>query len=97
MEDGFLRSVDLGANHSLPLSLNFDTKTLYFNAQEPSDLEVLLNTYDFSSDYELMEKAKKMKDKLLETNISKYNNTNEINLDLIYGEKTKKEFWLLVK
>ena len=39
-----------------------------------------------------MEKAKKMKDKLLETNISKYNNTNEINLDLIYGEKQKKNF-----
>ena len=54
VEDGFLRSVDLGKNHSMPYSLAFDHGGLYFNANTPSDLENLLQNYDFGANKKLI-------------------------------------------
>ncbi|MDC7919685.1 hypothetical protein OIU05_27780, partial [Escherichia coli] len=88
VEDGFLRSVGLGAAHTPPLSLNFDSKTLYFNAREESDLESILNTFEF--DHELLERARNLKEKLIDSGLSKYNNAEPIDINLIYGEKKRK-------
>lgn len=88
VEDGFLRSVGLGAAHTPPLSLNFDSKTLYFNAREESDLESLLNTFDF--DEKLLERGRNFKEKLIKSGISKYNNSNPIDINAIYGLKSGK-------
>jgi capsular polysaccharide export protein len=42
IEDGFLRSVGLGADLTQPLSLAVDTQGLYYDASRPSDLECIL-------------------------------------------------------
>lgn len=43
LEDGFLRSLDLGCKGAQPLSLVVDHTGIYYDATEPSDLENLLN------------------------------------------------------
>ncbi len=42
VEDGFLRSKDLGAKLVPPLSLVLDRSGIYFDPTEPSDLEALI-------------------------------------------------------
>ena len=73
MEDGFLRSVGLGANHVLPYSLCIDSRGLYFDPRTPSDLEHILQTYDFAADPELLPRAKAARERIVETGLSKYN------------------------
>jgi capsular polysaccharide export protein len=58
VEDGFLRSFNPGALHRKPFSLVFDSKSIYFNANEPSDIENYLNTYDFNKENNLLQQAK---------------------------------------
>lgn len=48
VEDGFLRSVGLGAELTRPLSWVADRRGLYYDATRPSDLEVLLQTTRFA-------------------------------------------------
>ena len=43
LEDGFLRSVDLGSNGAAPLSLVADDQGIHFDATKPSRLEAILN------------------------------------------------------
>lgn len=90
VEDGFIRSVSLGATKALPLSLTFDSKTPYFNSREESDLEVLLNTYDFQSQPELITRSRRMIDSLIHSGISKYNHAKTVDIEEVYGIKTKK-------
>lgn len=73
MEDGFVRSVELGANHSTPYSLVVDAKGLYFNPREPSELEDILNTDQRLQDPEFLAKARKHLDFIVEANLTKYN------------------------
>ncbi len=90
VEDGFVRSVGLGSARTLPFSLNFDTRTPYFNAQEPSDLETLLNTYDFKRDPELLDRARVLMEKILALKMSKYNHAKPVSVSDIYGPKQQK-------
>lgn len=94
-EDGFIRSIGLGSKHVLPMSLVFDKKGLYFDATRPSELEHLLNTYDFKADNALMDRALKLKEKLLSAEISKYNNTVNIDTSSVYGDKKKKRILVI--
>lgn len=48
LEDGFLRSVGLGAQFAQPLSWVMDFKYLYFNANGPSRLEQILQHHPFT-------------------------------------------------
>jgi capsular polysaccharide export protein len=73
MEDGFIRSVELGANHSTPYSLVVDSKGLYFNPREPSELEDILNSDPRLRDPEFLRRARKHRDFILESNLTKYN------------------------
>jgi capsular polysaccharide export protein len=73
VEDGFIRSVQLGALHVPPLSLAFDHQDMYFVADSPTDLEHLLSTYDFDRDVELMSRARAAIQLILQTGLSKYN------------------------
>ncbi|MDP5211232.1 capsular polysaccharide biosynthesis protein [Microbulbifer sp. 2205BS26-8] len=70
-EDGFLRSVGLGADLVAPISLVFDARGIYFDAHCSSDLEILLNKKEFS--LTLINRAKKLQKMILEKGISKYN------------------------
>ncbi|MCS0790782.1 hypothetical protein NX021_21880 [Cytobacillus firmus] len=95
IEDGFIRSVELGASKSTPISLCIDSKALYYDATKSSDLEDLLNEYDFNSDKDLMARAVNCMEMLRELNISKYNNVDLKNIDLVYGKKLKKRILVI--
>ncbi|MCY6578849.1 capsular polysaccharide biosynthesis protein [Actinobacillus pleuropneumoniae] len=71
MEDGFIRSVGLGSNLVAPLSLVIDDLGIYFNAQTPSRLEEILLHQEFSEQDLVL--AKKLRNRLIEANIGKYN------------------------
>jgi capsular polysaccharide export protein len=71
MEDGFLRSAELGSAHTTPYSLVLDGRGLYYNPQTPSDLEEILNHHEFN-DKELSD-AKYCMDLMQELRLSKYN------------------------
>jgi capsular polysaccharide export protein len=73
VEDGFIRSNSLGSDLTQPYSLVIDSQGIYFDPTQPSDLEKLLQTYDFESDIQLLERAKHVIDYLVENKLSKYN------------------------
>lgn len=71
MEDGFVRSVGLGVDLVPPISLVLDSRGIYFDATQSSDLEYILNYYDF--DQFILKRAEAVKLKIIKNNISKYN------------------------
>lgn len=73
VEDGFIRSSALGASHSTPYSLVFDSAGLYYDCTRPSDIENILNTYDFGSDPVLLKQAEAVLGEVTEWKVSKYN------------------------
>lgn len=73
VEDGFIRSVKLGSDLTMPYSLIFDKTGIYFNAEGPSDLENLLNS-DLNFNDSLRGKGEKLIKILRRDGISKYNN-----------------------
>ena len=72
LEDGFLRSLDLGCKGAQPLSLVVDHTGIYYDAGEPSDLENLLNASGWETP-ELMESARRAMRDIIRHNLSKYN------------------------
>ncbi|MBF0122411.1 MAG: capsular polysaccharide biosynthesis protein [Candidatus Omnitrophica bacterium] len=75
VEDGFLRSVGLGVNHVRPLSWVIDTRGIYYDPTQVSDLEHILQTYTF--DEVLLKRAKALRLRLVEAGLSKYNISTE--------------------
>ncbi|EAH7188035.1 capsular polysaccharide biosynthesis protein [Campylobacter lari] len=72
LEDGFLRSLNLGIDNSPSFSIVKDEVGIYYDATAPSKLENILNTYKFS--YEELEQAKKVIELIKTEKLSKYNN-----------------------
>ncbi len=72
LEDGFLRSLDLGCKGAQPLSLVVDHTGIYYDAGEPSDLENLLNSSGWETP-ELMDSARRAMRDIIRHNLSKYN------------------------
>jgi glycosyltransferase involved in cell wall biosynthesis len=71
VEDGFIRSVGLGADLVAPLSWVFDTRGIYFDATQPSDLEHLLQTKQYTpSD---IARAAALRVQLVKLGLTKYN------------------------
>jgi len=71
MEDGFLRSVGLGANLIAPVSWVVDRRGLYYDAVGPSDLEALLATHAFSEVER--QRGAALRQRLVGAAITKYN------------------------
>lgn len=71
VEDGFLRSVGLGADLVHPLSWVIDGRGLHYDARRPSDLEHLLAEGDF--DEVLLRRARALREQLVAHALSKYN------------------------
>lgn len=71
LEDGFLRSVGLGADLVRPLSWVVDTRGMYYDATRPSDLEHLLQTTDF--DVPIQARANALRQALVRSGLTKYN------------------------
>ncbi len=83
LEDGFIRSVGLGVGGSPSFSTVEDDTGIYYDATRSSTLENILNTYDFSSDDELMVKASEAIELIKKYHISKYNDSPDIDNSLI--------------
>lgn len=71
LEDGFVRSVGLGSDFIPPRSVVLDSRGIYFDPSQPSDLEVLLNETCFTAE-ELAE-ARKIREFMVTHGITKYN------------------------
>ena len=71
LEDGFLRSVGLGASLIRPLSWVQDEIGIYYDAMRPSQLERLLATAEFPE--ELLQRAAGLRTQLCLAGITKYN------------------------
>ncbi|MDP5130899.1 MAG: hypothetical protein NWQ54_08435 [Paraglaciecola sp.] len=71
LEDGFIRSVGLGALFAKPLSWVADSRGLYFDATASSDLEVFLNNSVFND--AILSEATLLIKLLIQNNITKYN------------------------
>lgn len=71
VEDGFLRSVGLGAELHAPASLVVDGEGLYYDPATPSALERILETRDFTADE--LARARALRDRIIDAGLSKYN------------------------
>ena len=78
VEDGFLRSAGLGSNLTPPLSLSFDDEGIYFNPQQASRLESILNHAHFHP-HEL-DTANELIQQLIKHHLNKYNVGSETSL-----------------
>ena len=81
LEDGFIRSFGLGCEGSPSFSLVQDRIGIYYDSTTPSELENLLNTYDFHANSALLETAKEAINLITTHHISKYNHAPEVPLD----------------
>ena len=72
LEDGFLRSLDLGCKGAQPLSLVVDHTGIYYDATEPSDLENLLNSSGWETP-DLLDSAQRAIEDINRYHLSKYN------------------------
>lgn len=71
LEDGFLRSVGLGADLIRPMSWVVDHRGMYYDATRPSDLEQILAQTDFSP--ELVCRAAALRKRIVAQGLTKYN------------------------
>lgn len=71
LEDGFLRSVGLGADLTRPLSWVIDDKGIYFDARTPSALELLMQNGLFTPC--LLARAEQFRQQVVAAGLSKYN------------------------
>jgi capsular polysaccharide export protein len=76
MEDGFLRSVGLGADLVVPMSWVVDGTGIYYDSTRPSDLEQLLQTAAFGAD--LLERAARYRAAIVDGGVTKYNVGREL-------------------
>ncbi|NIJ09426.1 capsule polysaccharide export protein KpsC/LpsZ [Sphingomonas vulcanisoli] len=70
IEDGFIRSVGLGSGLHPPSSIILDASGIYYDPRSPSDLETILQTYDFPP--ELLARAEALRETIVAQGISKY-------------------------
>jgi capsular polysaccharide export protein len=70
IEDGFLRSVGLGAELVPPVSWVMDRRGIYYDATRASDLEHLLQTTHFSP--QLIARAALLRERVVTARITKY-------------------------
>lgn len=79
LEDGFLRSVGLGADYQIrPLSWIADSRGMYYDPSQESDLEHLLQTSEFTP--ALLDRAKALRKRIVEHGLTKYNVGNSKNI-----------------
>lgn len=71
LEDGFLRSVGLGAQLVQPISWVLDRQGMYYDATCPSDLESFLATHLFS--LQERQRGRRLREQLLASGLTKYN------------------------
>jgi capsular polysaccharide export protein len=71
MEDGFLRSLGLGSDRTVPASLVLDRSGIYYDPTQPSDLESILASTQFGSGD--LARAARLREAIVRLGLSKYN------------------------
>lgn len=71
IEDGFIRSIGLGSDLTQPYSLVIDSRGIYFDPTQESDLEYILRTTVF--DENIKTRAEHLRQYFLAKKLSKYN------------------------
>ncbi|MGH2305383.1 capsular polysaccharide biosynthesis protein [Campylobacter taeniopygiae] len=87
LEDGFIRSLNLGIENAPSFSLVCDDTGIYYDATKPSKLENLLNTYELNQ--EELDKTKKAIELIKKYKISKYNNNLDIPNDYFSKDENR--------
>ena len=87
LEDGFLRSVDLGVNGAAPLSMVVDEIGIYYDARHPSKLEQLI-AQTRAEDHELKRQAQTAQAYLVQHQLSKYNHAPAMALPALPADFT---------
>lgn len=70
IEDGFIRSIGLGAAFHPPLSVITDREGIYYDPNRPSELETILRTTDFPP--AMLDRAEGLRRRIVAGGISKY-------------------------
>ncbi len=78
VEDGFIRSVGLGANLVPPLSVAVDRLGVHYDPSRPSELERLLQETDFTP--KLLARAAALRETIVARGISKYGGASDADL-----------------
>jgi capsular polysaccharide export protein len=71
LEDGFLRSVGLGADLTRPISWVMDEQGIYYDARRPSMLEAMLQQVRFGA--EELARAAALRERIVGAGLTKYN------------------------
>ena len=95
LEDGFIRSGPDDESGALPLSIVMDSQAPYFDTTRPNDLTDLIANFDFEQDGYDEVLAKEMLDYYVSHRVSKYNHQPYVDVQPIYGEKTKERILVL--
>ena len=86
IEDGFVRSVGLGANFTPAASVVLDRSGIYFDPAKPSDLEIILRQTQF--DTKIVERSRRLIQTLVARGITKYNTGAEMpRIDIPAGRR----------
>lgn len=86
VEDGFLRSRGLGANLVAPMSLVADPVGIYYDPNRPSRLEALI-TASVDLPDAAIDRARRLRNRLRQSALSKYNLTAQKPEDLPIGHR----------
>jgi hypothetical protein len=92
LEDGFIRSINIGLSGEPSLSIIFDSHTAYYDATKASQLENLLNS-DIKLNKETIDYCKKCISKIVMHRVSKYNRAPCYKLNL--GNPNKRKILLV--
>lgn len=71
LEDGFIRSLELGVTGAAPLSMVLDTEGMYYDASQPSTLERLIHQRE--ENLQLHDTARQAMQMIVDGDLSKYN------------------------
>ena len=87
VEDGFLRSVGLGAGLAPAASLVLDSRGIYYDSTRPSDIEWMLEHVEL--DEQQRERGAKLRQKIVASRLSKYNLGDRLGIDEFPADKCK--------
>ena len=99
LEDGFLRSLDLGVNGAAPVSLTVDPVGVYYDATGPSQIETDIREAQAWLTPEVRDRARRCLDRIVACDLSKYNAAPSVAigwLETEYPECRGKEKILLI-
>lgn len=92
VEDGFIRSVEIGLSGTPALSVILDDQTAYYDATRPSRLEIFLQSGSDLTEAQ-RERARNAIDKIVKARVSKYNHALDAHLEI--GDKDRPKLLLI--